>query len=303
MSVFHLKVNGLDRQTLPSIQSLRCFEMAARSSSFKAAAQNLHLTPSAISHQIAGLEALLGTALFDRTGKTVVLTGQGEALKAKLTPLLHRLETVLDEVNGTAGSSTVRLTVAPLFFSRILSGRLPEFRAKWPGIKIAIHSVADNAPFEMFDCAIRFGLGNWPGCTAHKLMDATIVAVAAPSLLRNRIDTSNEAIGELPLIDTRSSPGSWAQWLAASNVSGSPHPATTVASMTDAIAAAKDGLGVSLAIKELVEQELTIGLLADAFTTAKPVKAAYWLIQAKQQRPTPALKTVVRWLQTELSLR
>ena len=292
----------VSRNNAPSLRSLRCFEAAGRLGSFKAAANELHLTPSAISHRISDLEATLGIALFERGGRSIQLTVPGALLYPKMRSILTQLATALDEIEQHEQGRSVRLAVAPLFFERILSARMSEFYRQQQSANIQILSAAEDASVESFDCAIRFGGGSWEGCSALKLFDVTIVAVGSPDVLA-RCERAGEAdISSLPLIDTKSSIGSWMRWLAASGLPGPPtEGATIVTSMTDAIAAAKQGMGVCLAVRELIAPELSSRSLKIVWEDANPVHSAYWLVQSERRKPSSAIKAFAKWVLAELS--
>lgn len=296
MTDFHVKY-ALAGQSVPSFQALRCFEVAARLGSFKAAAEKLHLTPSAISHRIADLERLLGVTLFERKGKSVQLTPTGAALYPKLQNALDQLMSVLDDVGNRQDAMTVRVAVAPLFFARFLSTRLAEFNALHPDITVNLHSAAENEVIGLYDCAIRFGFGAWPDCVSRKLFDVSVVAVCSPHLLEaNNQSSSAASTFGLPLVESSSSPESWPHWCAASGLDHNPKYTTVVAGMEDALLAALRGLGVCLTIREFIVPELQFGLLATAFPTGKPALSAYWLAQPKRRTASAASKTFMRWV-------
>ncbi len=289
------------RSALPSLQALRCFEAAGRTGSFKAAADYLHLTPSAISHRIADLEMTLGVPLFERGSRSIRLTEQGAMLYPKLRSILAQLTITLGDIERHERGRPVRLAVAPLFFSRILSSRMAEFHRHNPNIDIQILSAAEDASIGSFDCAIRFGSGRWDGCTSRKLFDVTLVAVGSPDMLARHEQANGVDISTLPLIDTKSSAGSWNLWCAISGLPKVADGATIVTSMTDAIAAAKQGMGVCLAVKELIDQELSSGELKTVWDDANPVRSAYWLIQGERRAESLASKVFAKWVLSQFA--
>ena len=184
----------------------------------------------------------------------------------------------------------------------MLSARISGFYRQKQSANIQILSAAEDASVETFDCAIRFGQGSWEGCSAHKLFDVTVVAVGSPDLLARFERADGAGISILPLIDTKSSAGSWARWLAISGLPDAPtEGATIVTSMTDAIAAAKQGMGACLAVQELVAQELSSASLEIIWEDAHPVRSAYWFVQSERRKPSSAVKAFTKWVLTELS--
>ena len=171
------------RRHLPSHAILRSFEAAARHESFTLAGEELHLSQSAISRQVRELERIVGTDLFHRAGRRVVLNKAGRDLAGQLAIDLERLrQTVFRAMTAGDQGGVLRVGVLPTFASRWLIPRLPDFARRHPGIRINLS--ARTAPFDLaeerFDMAIHFGQPDWPGAQMRHLCDETLLAVAAP---------------------------------------------------------------------------------------------------------------------------
>ena len=179
---------------LPPLNTLRLFEAAGRHLNFKTAAQELGITPSAISHGIQALEDWLGSALFHRNGRIVTLTTAGEAYLPEVAEALSLLATAADH----GASNTLHISAAPVFASRILLPRLPRFSELHPHIAVSVdtrHGVVEF-PRDGADLAIRRGHGDWAGLSAELLLTESLVPVCSPLLLERLGD--NRSLDSAP---------------------------------------------------------------------------------------------------------
>ncbi|MDR2062417.1 MAG: LysR family transcriptional regulator, partial [Acinetobacter sp.] len=219
------------RRMIPSLQSLICFEAAAKHKTYTHAAQELSMTQSAVSRQIQQLEAFLNLPLFHRVRHGVELTVAGEQyLKNIKTHLLGLEHSTLDLMSHQGLGGTLKLGVVPTFATRWLLPRLHRFNEKYP--EITIHLETSTKPFlfseQIFDAAIYAGtpaqVENWPGTTAHFLMQEDVVAVCSPTLIRkffpdliqnqspSTLDLSPEQLSQLPLLQQTTRPAIWKEW-------------------------------------------------------------------------------------------
>src|SRR5262245_17864930 len=159
--------------------ALQAFELAARTGSFKTAAEALHLTASAVSHRIAGLEKALGEKLFERGPRGVVLSPAGRQLAATTGRTFGDLARALARQSG--GSRRLRLSAVPIFASHWLLPRLGQFLAAHPEIELQVEASPRMADMEagLVDVALRYGDGAWPDVAAEKIMELRSVPVAA----------------------------------------------------------------------------------------------------------------------------
>lgn len=210
---------------LPSLTQLRAFEAAARLGSFKAAADELHVTQAAISHQIKALEQDLGRPLFQRGTRHVRLLQEATPLAAELTDAFEGIASAVADLQGAAMTGVLRLSVAPFFGNRWLTPRLARFRALYPEIEIETVLSFDNVDLEAegFDGALRYGTGDWPGLDSHLIYRDRVGPVAAPDLVGGQEPPlSIAALADLPLATTRLWQGDWKDWFAAAAAPSCP---------------------------------------------------------------------------------
>src|SRR5687767_7443865 len=185
---------------LPPLQTLRAFEAAARHLNFTRAAEELHLTHGAISHQIAALEARLGRKLFHRAGRGMRLDPAGEALAARLREQFAAIAQALEHARAPrAPAAALTVSVLPSFAAQWLLPRLPRFVERHPGIELNLQTTVALASFEDDGVmlALRYGQGTWPGLVAERLVDETLFPVAAPSLARGRLLRDPRALADV----------------------------------------------------------------------------------------------------------
>ncbi|MCA3239382.1 MAG: LysR substrate-binding domain-containing protein [Curvibacter sp.] len=295
------------RRKIPSLQALACFDAAARHESYTRAAQELALSQSAVSRQIAALEGFLGLALFRRTRHGVALTPEGADYARQIAPRLQALERdTLDAMSRQGTAGIITLATVPTFATRWLLPRLPALSREHP--ELVIHLETRTRPFLFadtgFDAAIYSGtadqVANWAGTQATRLIEEIIVPVCAPALLRGRRQLQPRELARLPLLQQSTRPEAWRQWFEATGVEAPAAlsgPRYELYSMT--AAAAAQGLGLALVPRLLIEPELARGELVQACGRALPSGRSYWLVLPDRSTPRPALDALVGWLQRE----
>ena len=289
---------------IPMLQSLTCFEAAARHESYTNAARELSLTQGAVSRQVAALEDFLGVRLFQRTRHGVALTPAGTAYARQVALRLAGLERdTLDAMAGQGAGGTIRLASVPTFATRWLLPRLADLHAGHPDI--VVHLDARTRPFMFaeaeFDAALYAGspeqIANWAGTRAVMLMPETVLPVASPRLLAGRKRWGPQDIARLPLLQQSTRPDAWRQWFDAMGVEAelAMHgPRYELFSM-QAVAAAH-GLGVALLPRMLVEAELLRGELQVVCDKPLGGQRAYYLVTPETVPDTPALEQFRLWL-------
>src|SRR5262249_44010857 len=177
---------------LPSTRTLRAFQLAARSGSFKTAASQLFLTPSAVSHQIRALEEELGVALFHRGARTLMLTDAGARYLEEIEYLFQRLDTATRELRARAGRSTLRLRVASFFANEFLLPRLAALHAAQPDIDLEIDTDGTGTDIHPADAdvSIVLGSGSWSELQAHRLFPQAYVPACSAALFARTPITS-----------------------------------------------------------------------------------------------------------------
>lgn len=252
---------------IPNFVLLRAFEAAARLQSFSLAAHELHLTPSAISHQVRELEDTFGKQLFRRSHRRVELTPEGHRLQEGLTRVLDALEACCAEVNLAASGQVLSLYCAPSLAVKWLGPRLPAFLGEHPGITIRLTSGAqpmDLTHAQEVDVAISYGYTlQRPGVEVIPLGKEYIVPLCSPSLKIPRRSWKH-LMNELPLIDSELSQVGWRDWFALNELELPQKPRPSFDRGALSISAAVDGMGVALETRRLAERELARGELIEA---------------------------------------
>lgn len=256
---------------LPPLAALRAFEAAARHQSFKQAANELAVTPTAISHQVKLLEATLRMRLFRRGVRRVDLTPEGQRLFPVLRDGFDRIDQVLAELR-LPRREILTLSSTPLFTARWLVPRVDSFRELNPGVDLRLHATVETVDLlgGEADAAIRYGRGPFPGLIAKTLAAQYFVPMCSPSLGPVRPDQ----LGRLPLLHSewyRQGPETptWARW---GEVSGVPEvdwtKGVTFTDESHTIQAAIAGHGIALLSPLLLAPELEIGSLVQPFGPA-----------------------------------
>jgi DNA-binding transcriptional LysR family regulator len=300
-STRNLRHDGYMRYRLPPLNALRLFEASARLLSFKNAAEELLLTPSAVSHGIQALEDWLATPLFQRTARGLVLTDAGRSYYPVVRDALDQLAAGSNRIGSRHGAATqLAISAAPTFATRWLVPRLPGFRSRYPDIAVMIDTAHERTEFSDagVDLAIRMGRGGWQGLVADRLFGESLVPVRAPALLPQVKDITRFA--DAPLIHVISVSEDWSSWVAASGLSR-PDPTRGLRFDTIQMAfeAACQGLGVAIGRKPLVDAYLQNGRLVELWQPAIPSQTAYWLVGSEACADEPAIVAFRRWIAAE----
>lgn len=282
---------------------LRAFEAAGRTGSFRAAAEELNLSPSAVSHAIRKLNQTLGTELFHRDGRAVRLSPDGEALMRHVGRAFEELRRGM-EVVSTRGTRLLRLHSAPSFAAQWLTPRLAKFLAGHPGIEIRLAAGTDYTRFiaDEFDADIVYGQPRQDGLVALPLGEETVTPLCTPQLAR-RIRKPSDLLQEV-LIESDNKQVRWSAWFDANGLTAPPPHGTRFDRSFLAIAAAADGLGVALESTRLAERELKSRRLVQPLR-GRAVDVRYvghYLVFPRARRQRQALRLFTRWLAVELGL-
>lgn len=279
--------------------ALAAFESAARHQNFAHAAEELHLTASAVSHHVRKLESRLGVALFTRHARGVALTAEGRRLADVAGGAIHEIDDAMRELRSRReDAQTVRLTTLHSFAYAWLVPRLADFAQRHPDIRLRIDTEISLTRFDTGgpDLGIRHGPGRWPGLSAIHLMDESLFPVAAPSMpgvgrVRDAAD-----IARLPLVADLSHQG-WHDWFRSNGVRNSRLDEQFVFSdSTDMLRAAAFGLGAALARERIVAPWLDGGQFVRLPGEAMPGRYAYHVIHPAHRRPRQAVRRVIDWL-------
>jgi LysR family transcriptional regulator, glycine cleavage system transcriptional activator len=281
--------------------ALSIFATAARHQNFAHAAEELHLTASAVSHHVRRLEAILDVALFQRHARGVSLTGEGRALADATTLALSDLQAVAESLGRSRESKRLRInTLHSLTYAWLLP-RLPHFIEQHPDLRISIDTdmaltrFDENGP----DLAIRHGPGHWPGVTAHHLMDDELFPVASPDFPGIGRIVEPSQIAQLPLIADLALQ-SWRDWFRAAGLRGLRLPAMhTLSDSSGVMRAAALGIGAALARRHIVGPYLASGELIRLPGPALKARFAYFAVHPTHKPMSADAHAFVEWLKGE----
>jgi LysR family glycine cleavage system transcriptional activator len=285
---------------LPPLNALRAFEAAARHLNFINAANELAVTPSAVSHQVKSLEDWAGLPLFRREGRGIALTEGAQKFLPAISAALDQIALAARKLRAAdAGQGWLTVAMMPSFAAKWLVPRLPAFRAAFPAIDVWIATFESQsgtlAP--EVDVAIRYGKGDWPGLVAVKVLSEEIFPVCAPALaaqLRTPDDLASVTLLHDELRED------WAMWLAAAEVTGiDSHKGPGFDDSGLLIQAAVEGLGVALGRSALVDDDLADGRLARPFSLGLPAASAYYVVHPAGAETQPKVRAFRDWMLSE----
>ena len=283
---------------------LRAFEAAGRTGSFRLAAVELALTPSAVSHAIRKLEQTLGASLFTREGRVARLTPEGEALMRHVGLAFEELRRGLEMVS-TRGPQLLRLHSAPSFATQWLMPRLARFLRDHPGIEVRLAAGTDYTRFlnDEFDADIVYGLSRLEGLVIVPLGEETVTPLCAPDLCR-AIKTPMDLFNHI-LIESETKQVRWSDWFARNELPAPRPQGVRFDRSFLAITAAADGLGVALESTRLAERELASGRLVRPLVgQAEDVRyVGHHLVFPRSARRRHTLRLFTKWLGGELDLK
>jgi LysR family transcriptional regulator, glycine cleavage system transcriptional activator len=286
---------------LPPLQSIRAFEAVARLGSVTAAAEELFVTHSAISHQIRNLEEWFATPMMERHGRGVRLTDAGERYKISVCQAFKLIQSETDLLQRQRNSTQVRVSSLPMFAVSWLMTQMHDFWAKHPDVQVALHYSRVNVSIdpEMTDVAIRHGRpGDFPGFVAMPLLDATSIPVASPFYLEREGYRSFADFSKLSLVHDEDRKF-WASWLTRAGLD--PMHAETGNMLPDGnltLAAIMAGDGVGLLPKAIIEPQLRSGTLVPLSKVSIFDDVHYLVLTPKARPVSRSALTFVQWLQS-----
>src|SRR5262245_38774597 len=280
---------------LPSLNGLRAFEAAARHGSFVAAGGELHVTQAAVSRMVRLLEERLGFPLFERRPNGLVLTPQGKALQPGLTAAFDAIAGITEQVAAMRTTPVLTLGVGPSFAMRWLIPRLAGFYRQHPEIEVRLATGGATNPFkDDWTCGILLGDGAWAGYLAEPLFSGDLFPVCTATIAQRLTDPADLAREDL--LHVAHSPEEWPMWLAAAGVKIPPVPGPRFDSYAMALQGAIDGVGVAMALRPYVEDDIAAGRLVAPFSLAVPKGQAWYLVYRPFRQDEPGLIAFRNWL-------
>ena len=285
-----------------SLRAVQAFGAVARAGSVVGAARELAVSASALSHLIRQLERRLGAPLFARAGRGLCLTPEGEQLAAAVLPALAALSEALS--GFTRRGTELRISALSTFAVRWLIPRLSRFQSQHPDIEIFVSTStrAVDLARETFDCAIRFGSGDWSGVATESLYREDLVPACNPQWSKAHGLRTIRDLGRAKLLHARARRRDWSRWLGAQGISGIDTEAGPVFETRDlAIQAAIAQMGIAVVDPRFIEAELAAGQLTLPFGRRLPLETGYWLVWRRGRESGRPLAAFRRWLSDELA--
>lgn len=299
------------RRGLPSLSGLQAFEAVSRLLSFAQAAEELRLTPTAISHRIRALEAELGTVLFRRNNRFVALTEDGERIAAGVRHAFDQLRATMCKTRDD-GATTLSIAAEPSFITFWLIPRLPNFRRRFPDITVNVSAAAAGTPFDpsRADVAIAFGAAFDPDFKYECLSESALVPVCSPRYpLRDDLAAGGESWRTATLLhvnDTRLGPPfpEWRDWLDAAGIErADPDAGPQYGECGLLLEACRRGQGVALGLSVLVGSAIEAGELVALSDVTLPVSHSYSLVYPAEHASRPAVRAFRSWMSGALRAR
>lgn len=295
---------------LPPLNALRAFEATARHLSFSRAAEELNVTPAALSHQVAGLEAFLGERLFNRNARTISLTPAGDLLYPGLNAAFIQIRQAVERVMDTGDAQILVVSAPPGFTAKWLVPRLHRFLAAHPKLDVRVSASLTLASFagDGVDVAIRNATGPFPDLWSHKFLEIETLPIASPRLIEQYgpLETPND-LARFPIIhDDSLGPmfglPTWLDWLRAM---GAEHldlgRGLHFSSADHAIEAALEGAGVLLGVRSLAMDDVRLGRLVFPFSLTMRSERAFHIVCPEGHESRPKIAAFCAWIVDEVA--
>lgn len=290
------------RRHLPTFTSLLCFDASARHLNFTRASEELNLTQSAVSRQVRNLEEFVQTDLFLRVKKRLILSEEGSNYSKVIAEHLKGIEQeTLKLLTKDQNDARLNVGTFPTFGSRWLIPHLNDFTQKHPDIQFNL--ITGLEPFDFksqdIDVAIQHGDGNWPEVESKRLVEETVIAVCAPSMVKGLDNITVESALDFTLLNLQTRQYAWSEWLEAKGVrlkSVVSGPNFETFSMV--IRAALSGLGVAIIPEMYIKDELESGKLISPFGPAIKSQRGYYLVTTSKKKNMKKVTAFTEWIKT-----
>jgi LysR family glycine cleavage system transcriptional activator len=275
----------------------RFFEAAARHLNFTRAAEEMHVTHGAVSQRIKRLEAHLGTPLFRRSGRRMLLTDEGNRLLERVRAAISEIAEGVESIRPANAKQVLTISTVPCFAAYWLLPRLADFNEHHPDIQVNIRAALSLTDFtrDGVDMAVRFGPGTWPGLKSIKLHDEELVPVCSPAFRGGQLPRVPGDLLKVPLLHDERQP--WSIWFEAvglnyTDAGQGPRYGDGNLLLPAAIA----GLGVALARASLVERDLASGRLVRLFSRSVPTRYSYFIVYPPESESLGKIQIFQQWL-------
>jgi DNA-binding transcriptional LysR family regulator len=290
--------------SLPPVTNLQAFEAVARRRSFAVAAAELHLTASAISHQVARLESHLGVRLFERSAHGVRISSAGELYLSRVGGALSAIAAATEDLRQGV-SNSLYVHSAPSFASLWLMSRLQAFAQAYPDVALNLSAAHTHSDFELgqADIDIRYGVPNWPDLVVEPLFEERIVPLASPAFIQeHRLKRPEHLLG-IKLIQSNVSVIQWSDWFAAFTDRRAPDRFTVRFDRAQmSLDAATQGLGVALESATIAGRHIAERKLRPVFGLDKAIKVkAHFAVYPARHAKRPPVEAFLAWLHGEAS--
>lgn len=279
------------------LNTLQVFVATARAGNMTRAAEQLHLTVSALSHQIRALEQRLGISVFVRGPRGLKLTSEGASLLERIAPHIDAVRSALQSMSANRDCE-LSVSALPSLASSWLVPRLPKFVALHPDLEFNLDSSAERVDFAdgRFDGALRYGPGHWANVEAELLFEEWLTPLASPDFLKGRQRPRLEELGEWPLLSPEDA---WPRWF---ELHGGSAPSRYVASFSDSETtqrATVEGMGISLGRETLARPMIESGRLIALFPERMKAPYAHYLVYPKRSLNHRGFRAFRAWLLDE----
>lgn len=287
--------------SLPPLHLLKTFEVAARELSFKRAANDLNITPSAVSHQMRQLEEHLDITLFARVNRGLRLTSAGQAFFDDVQPAIDSLTRACRDLNKRFGSPQLRASVLPLMAAEIIIPALGAFHDAHPEVSLRLETSLQPEDFELseLDVAIRYGMGDWPGLVSERISDIAGSPMCSPAYAKEKQLKEVADIARCNLIGLPMVPRAWN--LLADQAGIEPIEmahSLSMDSLLGALRAAEQGLGMGIGVFPLMNPLVESGRIVRPFNVEVRVPEGYYLVWRPEDEGRADLQVFRQWVKT-----
>ena len=285
------------------IRGLRSFCVAAKCLSFKHAANQLHLTPSAISHQIRQLEEQLNKQLFRRQTRAIELTADGKIFYESVAPIIEKLENTISEFTEAASQATISISLPEFFASELFVPKLSSWAEKYPNINLQLDTVKSKSESSKeADLSIVLASSKPTDAIVYELFPVSYLPACSPKLYKELKPLGDKALEQAQLILHQSRPWAWHQWADEADIDDfDPKRIVQVDSMFSVARAAQKSLGIALIPLPISQSWFDEGVLLPLYDKPLQTRDKYYLVQHDWHASRTELDLFVQWLLLEFN--